>query len=332
MKPPSEKIILPGSGIARILTSRVIQSPLAGITDQTFRNLVRQWAPESLLFTEMINARCIENNYGEKKLKQLSNEKGPTGVQIFDYRPNAMIEAAKKAQEAGAFLIDINMGCPVKKISRKGGGSGLLKEPHLAAEIVRKVSNAVQIPITVKTRLGWCNQSVNAVDFCLRLEDAGAQLLTMHGRTREQGFKGNANWISIKTVKNALSIPVIANGDIKNINDAVDCLALTGADGVMIGRATMGAPWLVGQIDAALKGEKIIETPNAKQKIELALSQLEDLLKDKGSHGLLIARKHMNWTCRGFKGSSELRSSLMKANTPNEALFLLKNYLKLLEY
>jgi tRNA-dihydrouridine synthase B len=301
---------------------RVLQSPLAGVSDRIFRSLVRRWAPEALLFTEMVNATSLERGHGSRKVAELSEESGPIGVQLFDHRPHAMAEAARRAEAAGALLIDINMGCPVKKIARKGGGSGLIKDPDLAARIVESVAAAVRIPVTVKTRLGWCDGS-SAISWCRRLEGAGAQLLTLHGRTREQGFKGRADWHAIAAVKRALAIPLIANGDIRSPADAIACLQLTGADGVMVGRGTMGAPWLVGQIAAALEGRPIPPTPTAAEKLALARWQLEALVAERGDHGLLIARKHLGWLCSGFAGAPQLRHALMRAPTPAAALGLL---------
>jgi nifR3 family TIM-barrel protein len=238
-----------------------------------------------------------------------------------------MIEAAIKAESSGAFLVDINMGCPVKKIARKGGGSALLKEPELAQLIVKKVSKAISIPVTVKIRLGWCETTSKPVSFAQGLQDAGAQLITVHGRTRRQGFSGHANWEAISKIKKSLDIPVIANGDIKNSQDAIDCLKITNADGVMIGRASMGAPWLVGQIDEEINNQKTFKPPDAKMKVSLSLEHLKLLVSKKGNHGLLIARKHMNWTCRGFEGASSLRHKLVRASTPHEAIELLEDEL-----
>ena len=314
---------LSGQGTSRTLRCRVLQSPLAGVSDRIFRGLVRRWAPDALLFTEMVNATSLELGFGLQKVEELSSEAGPIGVQLFDHRPAAMAEAAKRAEAAGAFLIDINMGCPVKKIARKGGGSGLIRDPDLAARIVEAVAAAVTIPVTVKTRLGWCGSDAAPVAWCRQLQSAGAQLLTLHGRTREQGFKGQADWTAIATVKQALAIPVIANGDVNSPADALRCLAATGADGVMVGRGTMGAPWLVGQIDAALSGQPIPPTPGALERIQLAREQLQALVAARGDHGLLIARKHMGWTCSGFTGAPQLRHALMRAPTPAEALALL---------
>jgi len=320
---------LPGNGTPRSLRCRVLQSPLAGVSDRIFRGLVRRWAADALLFTEMVNATSLELGHGRQKVEELAEEAGPIGVQLFDHRPAAMAEAARRAEAAGAFLIDINMGCPVKKIARKGGGSGLIRHPELAARIVDTVAAAVGIPVTVKTRLGWCgaaggDSTALAVSWCRQLEHAGAQLLTLHGRTREQGFKGNADWAAIAAVKAALTIPVIANGDINSPHDALRCLALTGADGVMVGRGTMGAPWLVGQIDAALCGRPIPPPPGPAEKLALAAEQLQALVAAKGDHGLLIARKHLSWTCNGFAGAPQLRHALMRAPTPAEAMTLLE--------
>ena len=314
---------LPGRGVSRQLRSRVLQSPLAGVSDKVFRRLVRRWCPEALLFTEMVNATSLEMGHGRGKVEELATEEGPIGVQLFDHRPQAMAEAAKRAQDAGAFLIDINMGCPVKKIAKKGGGSGLIREPDLAARIVEAVSQAVHVPVTVKTRLGWCGSDADPVTWCQQLQNAGAQLLTLHGRTREQGFKGHADWQAIAQVKAALTIPVIANGDINTPEDAQRCLAITGADGVMVGRGSMGAPWLVGQIDAALRGLPAVAAPDASGRLQLAKEQLLALVSERGDHGLLIARKHMGWTCTGFPGAPQLRHQLMRAPTPDAAVELL---------
>ena len=320
-------ICLSGNGTSRSLNCPVIQSPLAGVSDQIFRKFVRRWSPKALLFTEMVNAKSLELGHGEEKVIELSEESGPIGVQLFDHRPDSMIDAAIKAESSGAFLIDINMGCPVKKIARKGGGSALLKEPELAQLIVKEVSKAISIPLTVKIRLGWDETTSDPVSFALGLQDAGAQLITVHGRTRKQGFSGNANWEAISKIKKSLDIPVIANGDIRNSRDAIECLKITNADGVMIGRASMGAPWLVGQIDAEIKNQKTFKEPDAKMKVSLSLEHLKLLVSKKGNHGLLIARKHMNWTCRGFQGASTLRQKLVRASTPNEAIKLLEDAL-----
>jgi len=326
---PLEALQLAGNGTPRSLRCRVLQSPLAGVSDRIFRGLVRRWAHDALLFTEMVNATSLELGHGLMKVEELSSEAGPIGVQLFDHRPAAMADAARRAEAAGAFLIDINMGCPVKKIAKKGGGSGLIRDPELAVRIVEAVAAAVDIPVTVKTRLGWCgldpgtDRAEAAAAWCRQLESAGAQLLTLHGRSREQGFKGSADWTAIAAVKRALAIPLIANGDVNSPADALRCLDATGADGVMVGRGSMGAPGLVGQIDAVLSGRPVPATPGALERIQLAAEQLRALVASRGDHGLLIARKHMGWTCTGFTGAPQLRHGLMRAATPAAALELL---------
>ncbi len=307
----------------RRLRCRVLQSPLAGVSDAIFRRLVRRWAPDALLFTEMVNATSLEMGHGRRKLEDLGGECGPIGVQLFDHRPAAMAEAARRAEAAGAFLIDINMGCPVRKVARKGGGSGLIQQPDLARRIVEAVAGAVSIPVTVKTRLGWCGDDADPVAWCRSLEGAGARLITLHGRTRQQGFSGRADWGAIAAVKRALAIPLIANGDVTSPEEARRCLAVTGADGVMVGRGTMGAPWLVGRLDDALCGRPVPPPPGPRERLALAAEQLRDLVAERGDHGLLIARKHMGWTCQGFPGAPRLRQALMTSPTPAEALALL---------
>ena len=285
---------------------------------------MRRWAPDALLFTEMVNATSLELGHGRLKMDGLQEETGPIGVQLFDHHPDAMADAARRAADAGAFLIDINMGCPVRKIARKGGGSGLIRDPDLACRIVETVVAAVGLPVTVKTRLGWCGEHNDggaeaAVSWCRRLEAAGARMLTLHGRTREQRFSGTANWNAIAAVKAALNIPVIANGDVNSPEEALRCLRVTGADGVMVGRGSMGAPWLVGQIDAAISDRPIPATPAPRARLALAKEQLLALIETRGDHGLLIARKHMSWTCIGFHGASQFRQQLMRAPTPTAA-------------
>ena len=307
-----------GNGISRTIESHVIQSPLAGVTDKIFRKFIRRWAPNSLLFTEMINATSLNLGYGIEKINQITSEEGPIGIQLFDNRPNSVAEAAKESESSGAFIIDINMGCPVKKIARKGGGSALLKDPKLAVELVKRISNAVQIPVSVKTRIGWSNKDENIKEFLLRLQDAGANMLTIHGRTREQGFNGKADWNMIGKLKEELEIPVIANGDIYNTQDAIECLKITKADGIMVGRGILGSPWILGEIDAAIKGFTSFKKPKLEEKLNLIIEHLDELTNTKGEHGLLIARKHIAWTCKEFKGASDLRKSLVRARTSEE--------------
>ena len=324
-------IKLIGKGINRIIKSKVMLSPLAGVTDNIFRKIVRKWAPDSLLFTEMINASSLKKGFGKMKIKQLELEKGPVGVQIFDNRLFAVSEAAKQAEDYGAYLIDINMGCPVKKIAKKGGGSALIKDRKLAVELVKRVVESVEIPVTVKTRLGWDNKEENIEDFLLRLQNAGASMITLHGRTRKQGFSGKADWEMIGKLKDKLEIPLIANGDIKNPSDAINCLKQTNADGVMIGRAILGSPWKLGEIDYVIKEIKGFKEPNIEEKLMLIIEHLEELIKEKGDHGLLIARKHISWTCKNFSGATKLREKLVRSNDHREVKELINLMIKTLK-
>jgi len=312
------------SKLSKLEPPLVLQSPLSGVSDRCFRQLVRRWAPDALLFTEMVNATSLELGFGRYKVEELADEIGPVAVQLFDHRPTALAEAARRAEASGAVLIDINMGCPVRKIARKGGGSALIRSPDLAAKIVESVANAVKLPVTVKTRLGWCNSSANPLGFALMLQEAGAQRLCLHGRTREQGFKGRADWHAIAAVRQQLRIPVIANGDITSPNDALNCLAITGAAGVMVGRASMGAPWLVGRLQAVLNGAPDPGEPTSYERLTLARDHLQMLLAEKGEHGLMIARKHLSWTCIGFAGAPQLRHALMRAATAEATQSLLE--------
>ena len=314
-------LVIKGKGISREIKSSVIQSPLAGVTDKIFRKFIRRWAPESLLFTEMINATSLNLGYGVEKINQISEEEGPVGIQLFDNRPYSVADAAKESESLGAYLIDINMGCPVKKIAKKGGGSALLKDPSLAVELVKRISSAVKIPVSVKTRIGWSDKDKdkNIKEFLLRLQDAGANMFTIHGRTREQGFNGKADWNFIRELKEELEIPVIANGDIYNVDDAIECLKITKADGIMIGRGVLGAPWIIGEIDSALKGLENFKKPSTEEKLHLIIEHIDELIFEKGEHGLLIARKHMAWTCKDFEGAQNLRKNLIKAKSAKEA-------------
>ena len=312
-------LIIKGRGVSREIKSNVIQSPLAGVTDKIFRKFIRRWAPDSLLFTEMINATSLKLGYGLEKINQISKEEGPVGIQLFDNRPNSIADAAKEAESLGAYIIDINMGCPVKKIAKKGGGSALLKDPSLAVELVKQISRAVKIPVSVKTRIGWSYKDKNIIDFLLRLQDAGANMFTIHGRTREQGFNGKADWQFIRKLKEELEIPLIANGDIYNAKDAIECLKITKADGIMIGRGILGSPWIIGEIDSALKGLENFKKPTVEEKLHLIIEHIDELIFEKGQHGLLLARKHIAWTCKEFEGAQSLRKNLVKAKSPQEA-------------
>lgn len=313
------------------LNSRVLQSPLSGVTDLVFRRLVRRYAPQSMLYTEMVSAKEIHHLQELPKIMRIAADEDPISIQLFDCRPDFMAEAAKKAVAEGANTIDINMGCPVNKITKKGGGSSLLRQPEIAAAIVKTVNEAVDVPVTVKTRIGWNESEINILDFAQRMEDAGAAMLTLHARTRAQGYNGTANWAWIRKVKEILTIPVIANGDIFSPEAAVRCLEETFADGVMCSRGTLGYPFLVGEIDYLLKTGKTLTPPTLVAKLECAQEHLQGLWEYKGTKGILQSRKHMAWYCKGFPGSAELRDKLSRLESLEQGLNLLGSAIEKLE-
>ncbi|MDB9495734.1 tRNA dihydrouridine synthase DusB [Spirulina major CS-329] len=305
------------------LHSRVLQSPLSGVTDLVFRRLVRRYAPRSMLYTEMVSATELHHLRTLPQVMAIDPDEHPISIQLFDCRPDFMGEAARKAVAEGAATIDINMGCPVNKITRRGGGSSLLRQPEIAEAIVRAVVAAVDVPVTVKTRLGWSDDEITIVDFAQRLEQAGAQMLTIHGRTRQQGYTGTAQWDWIRTVKEAVTVPVIANGDIFSVAAAVQCLEQTGADGVMCSRGTLGYPFLVGQIDHFLRTGELLPDPTIATSLACAQDHLLGLWDYKGQRGIYQSRKHLAWYCKGFPGAGELRDRLSQIETVEAGLGLL---------
>lgn len=305
------------------VNSRVLQSPLSGVTDMVFRRLVRRYAPDSMLYTEMVNATGLHYVRELPKIMEVDPQERPISIQLFDCRPDFLAEAAIKAVAEGADTVDINMGCPVNKITKNGGGSSLLRQPEVAEAIVREVVKAIDVPVTVKTRIGWNDREITILDFAKRMEDAGAQMITVHGRTRAQGYNGNARWEWIARVKEMLSIPVIGNGDIFSVEAAVKCLEQTGADGVMCSRGTLGYPFLVGEIDHFLKTGEILPAPSPIQRLECARDHLQALWEYKGDRGVRQARKHMTWYAKGFVGAADLRGQLSVIETVQQGLDLI---------
>ncbi|MGJ5675073.1 MAG: tRNA dihydrouridine synthase DusB [Nostochopsis sp.] len=310
------------------VNSRVLQSPLSGVTDLVFRRLVRRYAPDSMMYTEMVSATELHHVKKLPKIMEVDTNERPISIQLFDCRPDFLAEAAQKAVTEGADTIDINMGCPVNKITKKGGGSSLLRQPQIAEAIVREVVNAVDMPVTIKTRIGWSDEEITILDFAKRMQDAGAQMITVHARTRAQGYNGNARWEWIGRVKEALSIPVIANGDIFSVESAVQCLQETGADGVMCSRGTLGYPFLVGEIDYFLKTGEKLPPPTPMQRLECAREHLQALWEYKGDRGILQARKHMTWYAKGFVGAAELRAELSLIETVQQGVNLIDRALE----
>ncbi len=274
--------------------------PMAGVTDWAFRTVCAELGA-GVTVTEMVSSRALV--YQDKKSVSLlrKNEGSICGAQIFGNDPRIMAQAAVLALgHSGCDFIDINMGCPMPKIANSGDGCGLMRTPELAGEIVKAVVAAVDVPVTVKCRLGWDKGSINVLDFTKRMEDNGASLITVHGRTRSMLYSGTADWDMIAKVKQQCSIPVIANGDVIDAASAMRCLKWTGADGLMIGRATFGDPWVFSQVRAAMAGEPIPERPVLSERVDVAVKQFRLAYEDKGEHiACLEARKHFAWYLRG---------------------------------
>ena len=278
----------------------LILGPMAGVTDWAFRTVCARLGA-GVTVTEMVSSRALV--YKDKKSAALlrKNEGSLCGAQIFGNDPQIMAEAAQLALEiSGCDFIDINMGCPMPKIANSGDGCGLMRTPELAGDILSAVVKAVNVPVTVKCRLGWDKGSVNVLDFTKRMEDHGASMITVHGRTRSMLYSGVADWDMIAKVKQQCAVPIIANGDIVSPETALRCQKWTGADGLMIGRATFGDPWIFAQVKAAMSGEPVPERPPLHKRVDVAVKQFELANQDKGEHiACLEARKHFAWYLRG---------------------------------
>ena len=285
--------------------------PMAGVTNWAFRTICAQLGA-GVTVTEMVSSRALV--YQDKKSQALlrKNEGSICGAQIFGNDPDIMAQAAVLALEkSGCHFLDINMGCPMPKIANSGDGCGLMRTPELAGEIVAAVVKEVDVPVTVKCRLGWDKGSINVLDFTKRMEDNGASAVTVHGRTRSMLYSGKADWDMIAKVKQQLSVPVIANGDVIDADTALRCLKWTGADGLMIGRATFGDPWVFAQVRAAMAGEEIPERPALAKRVDVAVRQFELAFEDKGEHiACLEARKHFAWYLRGVAYSNYYKEQI----------------------
>ena len=289
----------------------LILGPMAGVTDWAFRTICAQLGAD-ITVTEMVSSRALV--YKDKKSEALlrKNDGSICGAQIFGNDPQIMAQAAQLALEiSNCDFIDINMGCPMPKIANSGDGCGLMRTPELAGNIVAAVVKAVHVPVTVKCRLGWDKGSVNVLDFTARMEDNGASMLTVHGRTRSMLYSGTADWDTVAKVKQQRRIPVIANGDIVSGDTAVRCKKWTNADGLMIGRATFGDPWVFQQARAALSGNELPQRPPLDKRVDVAVRQFELALADKGEHiACLEARKHFAWYLRGVAYSNYYKAQI----------------------
>ena len=308
------------------MNNPVALGPMAGVTDLAFRTVCAELGA-NITVTEMVSSRALV--YKDKKSAALlkKNEGSLCGAQIFGNDPDVMAEGARLALEiSGCDFLDINMGCPMPKIANSGDGCGLMRTPELAGQILSAVVKAVDVPVTVKCRLGWDKGSVNVLDFTKRMEDNGASMVTVHGRTRSMLYSGVADWDTIAKVKSQLKIPVIANGDIVNGETAVKCLKRTGADGIMIGRATFGDPWIFAEVQEALNGNMDYRRPVLKDRIALAVRQFEISEQDHGEHiACLEARKHFAWYLRGVSHSNYYKNQISSMNTMEDIYRIAKD-------
>ena len=310
----------------------LILGPMAGVTDWAFRTVCAELGA-NITVTEMVSSRALV--YQDQKSKKLlrKNEGSLCGAQIFGNDPEIMAQAAVMALEiSGCDFLDINMGCPMPKIANSGDGCGLMRTPELAGKIVDAVVKAVDVPVTVKCRLGWDKGNINVLDFTKRMEDNGAAMVAVHGRTRAMLYSGVADWDYIRKVKEQLSIPVIANGDIVDASSALRCLKWTGADGIMIGRATFGDPWIFQQVSAAMAGQEVPERPVLKDRIAVAVKQFELSEQDHGEHiACLEARKHFAWYLRGVRNASYYKKEITSMNKMEDIYRIAKDIVRDLE-
>jgi len=309
------------------LANQVVSAPMSGISDKAFRLLAEE-AGCGLACTEMISVNALAyDSERTKSMFDLNGENGPTSVQIFGSDPGRMADAAKTVTEAGADIVDINMGCPAPKVVRNYEGCALMTDLPLAEKIIRAVVRAVDIPVTVKMRKGWDKNSVNAVQLARLAESSGAAGVTVHGRTRDQFYSGQADWDVISRVKQSVAIPVIGNGDIREPEDALEMLKETGCDGVMIGRGALGNPWLITRTVRLLETGEVCPRPEAGERVGMAIRHLQMAARFKSEYkAVREMRKHIAWYLKGLRESARVREVVNKTSSIKGLLEILEEY------
>lgn len=313
------------------LKSHAVLAPMAGVSDRAYRELCVRFGA-AYCVSEMVSSKALSfNSKKSEELMEISDLERPCGIQIFGDDPKCMADAAKHALENKPDIIDINMGCPAPKISSNGSGSALMKNPRLCGEIVKAVTAVTDIPVTVKIRKGWDDDSVNAVEVAKICESAGAAAITVHGRTRQQYYKPPVDYGIIRAVRESVSVPVIANGDIDSAEKAKEVMDITSCDLVMIGRATLGNPWIFSQINAYLENQNVkIHTPDLEERLGVMIEHIGKMVEYKGEHmAMLQARKLVVGYFKGMKGAAALRNEAGKIKTLDDLYELRQKALSL---